>query len=547
LNTGTAWFEINEADELSGFVIQNALVIDGSAGLPFEADIAIEEGIIKEIGPALPQKGRTVIDAKSHVVSPGFIDMHSHADFSLPVLPTADSLVHQGITTAVIGQCGLSPAPLLDPNRDQFIAGLSGILGGLDVDIPWQNWSSFGDYLAFLDDLGISLNIVPLVGQGTVRTGVMGFASGSPSQEQLERMKAEAIKALHEGAWGISTGLIYPPGSYASTEELVELTKAVAEQGACYFTHMRGEAETLLEAVAEAIQIGRRSGASVQISHFKAAGRRNWAKSAEALRIIDQALAEGLDVSADVYPYTAGSTGLVSLLPQWAQEGGKDSILKRLDDPALREKMKVDMETGGFAKSVDWGTVLITGSPKKRSYQGRIVSELAGEYDRTPQDWIFDALLETELQMNMAVFGMSENNRREELKHPAMTFGTDGLGLAVGGPLAKGLPHPRSYGAFARILGRYVREQGVLSLEEAVYKMTGLAAQKLRLKDRGLIRPGLAADLVIFDPVNIIDKATYENPHQYAEGILEVIVNGEMVLYDRAHTGARPGQVLVKG
>jgi len=532
---------------LIDILIKNAWIIDGTGAPAFEADVAVEGRTITGVSQLGQKKAKMVIDAKGCVVTPGFIDMHCHADFSLPILPTANSLVHQGITTAVIGQCGVSPAPLFDWNRTEVIAVLTDVVGGLDTEIPWKEWYSFGEYLAFLDGLGVSLNVAPLVGQGTIRAGVMGFDAGRASQEQMERMQEEAVRALGEGAIGLSTGLIYPPGSYASTEELIELTQVVGERGGFYFSHIRGEAETLLEAVAEAIQIGQKTGAPVQISHFKAAGRQNWSKSAEALKIIDQARAEGLDVSADMYPYTAGSTGLVAMLPEWAQEGGKEATLERLADQTLRAKMARDMESGGFAKGVDWDTVLINGSPKQSNYQGRFVSELAGEAGRTPCEWIFDALLETELQVSMAVFAMSEDNRRQEIKHPAMTFCTDGLGLAVDGLLAKSLPHPRSYGAFARVLCRYVREQGVLSLEEAVHKMTGLAAKRLRLKDRGLVQPGLAADLVMFDSTTVTDRATYEQPHQYAEGILEVIVNGEMVIHDAAHTGARPGRVLVGG
>lgn len=528
-------------------LIKNTLVIDGTGAPAFEADVAVEGRTITHVGQLGQKKAKMVIDAQGCVVTPGFIDMHCHADFSLPVLPTANSLVHQGITTAVIGQCGLSPAPLLDWNRKEVIASLSGISVGLETDIPWEEWSSFGDYVAFLDRLGISINVVPLVGQGILRAAVMGFTAGSASQEQMERMHAEAIKALGEGAIGMSTGLIYPPGSYASTKELIELTQVVGKRGGFYFSHIRGEAETLLEAVAEAIQIGRETGAPVQISHFKAAGRQNWAKSAEALKIIDQARTEGLDVSTDMYPYTAGSTGLVSMLPEWAQEGGKEATLKRLSDPTVRGKMARDMQEGGFARGVEWDTVLINGSPKQPNYQGRFISELATEAGRAPHDWIFDALLETELQLKMAVFAMSEDNRRQEIKHHAMTFCTDGMGLAVNGPSAKSLPHPRSYGAFARVLGRYVREQGILSLEGAVHKMTGLAAKRVKLNDRGLVQPGLAADLVVFDPATVTDRATYENPHQYAEGIPEVIVNGKMVVHDGAHTGACPGRVLVGG
>lgn len=529
---------------MSDFLFKNATVFDGTGKLPFDADILVEGTVIRQVGRLGGARAERTIDADGLVLCPGFIDMHCHADFSLPTVPSADSLVHQGITTVVIGQCGLSPAPLPQANREEVIAGLSGILSELEGEIPWSEWSSFEEYLGFLMCLGISINVVPLVGQGTIRAGVMGFKSGRAGPEQMKDMQSEAVKALQQGAWGLSTGLIYPPGSYASTDELIELTRAVAGEGGFYFSHIRGESETLLEAVAEAIRIGRETGAPVQVSHFKAAGRQNWEKSKKALALIDQARKEGLDVCADMYPYTAGSTTLAAFLPEWAQEGGKEAILGRLSDPALRIKMTEDMIKGGFAKGVEWDTVLITGSPMNPSYQGLYVSKLAEQAGKTPHDWVFDALSETDLQIHMAVFAMSENNRIEEVRHPAMTFCTDGMGFTVKDVSPRSLTHPRSYGAFPRILCHYVREEGVLPLEEAIHKMTGLAAKRLGLRDRGWIKPGMAADLVVFDPGKVRDKATFENPHQYAEGILEVIVNGELVIHEGTHTGSRPGHVL---
>jgi N-acyl-D-amino-acid deacylase len=529
---------------LSDILFRNAIVVDGTGKPSFEADVLVEGPVIRQVGKLDGARAKRTIDTGGLVVCPGFIDMHCHADFSLPIVPSADSLVHQGITTAVVGQCGLSLAPLAHSNREEVIAGLSGILSELEGEIPWSEWSSFGDYLSFLRRLGTSINVVPLVGQGTIRAGVMGFRAGRASGEQMKGMQHETIEALQQGAWGLSTGLIYPPGSYASTDELKELMEVVAREGGFYFSHIRGESETLLDAVAEAIRIGRDTGASVQISHFKAAGRQNWEKSKKALALIDQARKEGLDVCADMYPYTAGSTTLVAFLPEWAQEGGKEAILGRLSNPALRIKMTEDMIKGGFAKSVEWDTVLITGSPMKPEYQGLFVSGLAEEARKTPHDWIFDALLKTDLQIHMAVFAMSESNRREEVRHPVMTFCTDGMGFTAKSTLPRSLTHPRSYGAFPRVLSHYVREERVLSLEEAIYKMTGLAAKRLNLKNRGVIKPGLAADLVVLHPEKVRDKSTFENPHQYAEGILEVIVNGELVIHEGIHTGSRPGQVL---
>jgi len=532
---------------LFDILIQNATIIDGTGSPGYAADLAVQGSKITAVAKRVDAAAQTIVDAADLVVCPGFIDMHSHADFSLPVHRTADSLLHQGITTAVVGQCGLSPAPLPGDHRGEVIDTLCGFFGELARAIPWDRWVSFADYLDYLAEPGCALNIVPLAGQGVIRAGVMGYGNAEPSPDQMARMRREAIAAMEQGAFGLSTGLIYPPGSFTGTEELIELIEIVGERKGFYFSHIRGEGQTLLEAVKEAIFIGRKTGASVQISHFKAARRENWEKSRQALELIRQAQSEGLDVTADLYPYLAGSTTLGTMLPEWAHAGGPQETLKRLADPKLRAKMTNDMQTGGFAKGFDWDQVLITAAPVRTDYEGRYVSDLAMEAGRPAHEWVFDALVQTRLDISMAIFGMSEENRCRELAFPGMMIGTDGFGLAVSGPMAKGVPHPRSYGTFPRVLGRYVRELNILSLEEAVCRMTGRAAQKLRLDDRGRIEPELAADLVIFDPLTIADRADYENPHQYAAGISGVIVNGNFVIRDGRHTGALPGRILTRG
>ncbi len=531
-------------DKMYDVLIKNALIIDGTGAAAFEADLALKGPKIARVGPLKHAEASLVIDAGGLALAPGFIDMHSHADFSLPTLPTADSLVHQGVTTAVVGQCGLSPAPLMEESREEVTAAISSFFGDVAKSIPWSQWSSFGDFAAFLARRGCSLNIAALVGHGMIRAGVMGFGEGRANADQMARMQQELIAAMQQGAIGLSTGLIYPPGSFTSTDELIELTRAVGERNGFYFSHIRDEGDGLLEAVAEAIRIGRETGAAVQISHFKAAARHNWEKSAQALELIQQARQEGLDVTVDMYPYRAGSTILVAMLPQWAHVGGPEQTLKRLADPDQRRKMTVAMQSGGFARGIGWEDVLITEAPSQTRYEGRTVAQLAADTGKTPDDWVFDALLETRLDITMAMFGMSEENRRREILFPAMMIGSDGIGLAPGAPLAKGVPHPRSYGTFVRVLGRYVRELSILKLEEAIHRMTGLPAKKLRLADRGVIKAGLAADLVIFDPQTVSDRATYEKPHQYAAGISHVLVNGRPVIRDGVHTGARPGLLL---
>ena len=517
-------------------LIRNGQVVDGSGAPRYRADVAVAAYCIVEIGQLTHAQAATMIDASGCVVTPGFVDMHSHTDFTLPILPTADSLVHQGITTAVVGQCGSSPAPLLAETREQVIATLR----SEDLPLPWDAWTTFGSYFDYLKRIGISINVVSLVGQGMVRAGVMGFTANPPDEAQMTRMKAEVSRAMDAGAIGVSTGLIYPPGSYASTEELITLTQMVGKRNGFYFSHIRGEGDTLLESVAEAIRIGRETGAAVEISHFKAAGQKNWCKSAAALELIDRARAEGQDVSADLYPYLASSTNLSATLPQWSEEGGKQATLQRLADANTRRKMAAEMQSSGR----EWNLVFISSAPKHRAYEGRHIADLAAEAGKSPYDWIFDVLLETELDIGMIGFGMSEENRQQELRYPTMMIGTDGTALATTGPLSKSKPHPRNFGTFPRVLGHYIREQKVISFEEAIRRMCGLPAQKLRWANRGLVKNGYKADLVILNPDTVADRATYENPHQYPAGIHHVIVNGKLVIHNDVHTLARPCIVL---
>lgn len=521
-------------------LIKNGLVFDGSGSPGFESDVAVEGGRIVAIGDLKESEAKTVIDASGKAVTPGFIDMHSHADFTLPAIPTADSMVHQGITTLVAGQCGSSPVPLLDETRDVAISALD----NADLPIPWDELSTFESYIYHLQEIGISPNVVMLVGQGVVRGAVMGFSAEPATPGQIAQMQEEVIKAMDAGAIGVSTGLIYPPGSYSNTEELIELVRPVGERGGYYFSHIRGEDTMLLEAIAEAIHIGEETGAAVQISHLKAAGQLNWSKAEKALELIDQARGRGLDVASDMYPYMASSTGLSVLIPEWAHEGGHKVIMERLADPTVRQRIKSDPHMERVSAMASWDKVMICRASKMPEYEGRSIAELADAADSEVADWIMDALLATELDADILPFIMSEENIKMQLAHPALMIGCDGTGLIAEGPLAKGVPHPRSYGTFPRVLARYVREEKVLSLEQAIYKMTGLAAERLRWTDRGLLKEGFYADLVVFDPETVADKATYQAPHQYAAGIEHVLVNGVPVICDGNHTGSRPGKLL---
>lgn len=521
-------------------IVRGGTVVDGTGSPGRRADVAVQGGRIVAVEPLGHAVAEVVVDAAECVVCPGFVDMHSHADSTLPIVPTADSLVRQGITTVVVGQCGSTPVPLLPETREEVIASRRSD----EMPLPWERWSTYATYLDTLREMGTSVNVVPLVGQAAVRTAVMAYSAAAPADEQLARMSHEVARAMDEGAIGVSTGLIYAPGSYATTEELIEVVRPAGERGGYYFTHIRGEADTLLDALAEAVRVGRETGAAVQISHYKASGRANWPKAEEGLDLIEAARAEGLDVSADMYPYLAGSSGLSSMLPEWALEGGRPATLRRLADPDVRALMSRDMDRVGFFRGAEWDKVMIATSPRRPEYEGHTVAGLAEAAEVTPHVWVFDALLETELQMQMISHYAIEENLERQLRRPWMMIGTDANGRAASGPLSRGLPHPRTYGTFPRVLARYVRERGVLPLEEAIRRMTALPAEKLRWDRRGLVQVDHAADLVVFDPETIADTATYEAPHQYPLGIRCVVVNGEVVVDGDAHTGARPGLVL---
>lgn len=518
-------------------LITHGDLLDGTGRPAYRADVAVAGDRIVEIGRLAGAQAATVLDARGCVVTPGFVDVHSHADFVLPLLPDADSLIRQGITTLVVGQCGSSPVPLSPATRAEAIAAME----TEDLPLPWERWSTFASYLDTLRDLGTAPNVVPLVGQGTVRAAVMGHTAAPPDGAQIARMQAEVVAAMEAGAVGVSTGLIYPPGSYATVDELIEVVRPAGRRGGFYFSHIRGEGETLLEAIDEAIQIGRQTGASVQISHLKAAGRANWSKAPAALALIDAARAEGLDVTADMYPYPASNTGLTSLLPDAAMEGGKAATLGRLADPTARAAL---IDALRDRRSAGWEGIIISDSPRWREIEGRSIAELADAAGQEPAAWVCDALLATGLDVSIILFSMDEENVAAQMRHPAVMFGTDSSGRSVTGPLSRGVPHPRNYGTYPRVLGHYVRERRVLSLAEAVHKMTGLPAARLRWRDRGLLRPGYAADLVVFDPATVIDRATYRDPHRYPDGIHQVVVNGRPVVRNGAQTGARPGRIL---
>ena len=522
-------------------IIRNGRVIDGS-GAPAETkDILLENNSIADIGDFENITAERIIDAKGMVVCPGIIDMHSHVDATHTFYPETESYIAQGITTVVTGNCGFSLAPKSQAGIEQAAA----TMGQTAYLTPFSEWESFGSYLDFVTKNGVSLNLFPLVGQGTVRTAVMGHSAQHPTDAQIEQMQDLVIQSMDEGAGGISTGLIYSPGSYASTDELVEVTRPVGKRNGIYFSHVRGEADTLLDAIREEITIGKKTGAAIQHCHYKAMHPKNWDKAAKGLQMIEAACTEGINMSADMYPYTAGSSGLIYLLPQWALEGGIKDILVRLADPSDRKRMMEDMRSDELYGVEDWGKVLIPNSVNPK-HIGRTVAEMADEETKTPQEWVFDAILETGGTISIIMYTGSEENLKMQMRFPNMMFGTDGVGLPFEGPMAIGAPHPRNFGTYPRILGKYVREEKVISLEEAIWKSTGFPAQKLLLRNRGLIRKGYKADILIFNPETIIDKADFINPYQRPVGIEIVIINGVVVMEQGVHSKTRPGVITTR-
>ena len=526
--------------------IKNAVVVDGTNGPAYKGNIAIAGGKIVDIGLLDVGDAATVIDATDKVITPGFIDMHSHADFSLLVAPEGQSLVQQGITTVVVGQCGLSPAPMTRKNRREAQKTIRSI-GAPKSSITMDKVGAFEAYLAYLESLQPAVNVVPLVGQGMVRSAVLGYGSKVPDAEDLAAMQGWVQEAMDSGAFGISTGLIYPPGSFSTTAELVEVVKPVAKFDGLYFSHIRSEAGTLLESIDEAVQIGAEAGVRVQISHFKAAGEENWSLAVKGLERIEDARVKGIDVTADMYPYTAGSTHLGALLPKWALRGGMRGMVRRLILPWERRRIITAMKDGegGVVEAIDWEKVLICRSPKPE-YLLRNIADLADEEGKDPYIWVLDALLKTLGDLGMVVILMSEGNIKTQLEHPQIMIGTDGFGMATEGPISEGMLHPRCFGTYPRLYGKYVREEQILSIEEATWKASGFPAKKLGLKDRGMIKKGYCADLVIFDMQTISDTATYTDPLQYPVGIDYVLINGKTALRHGDLNSKRWGKVIRK-
>ncbi len=522
-------------------VIKNGTIVDGTGAPGRKADLGIRGDKIALIGSIDTQDHPSVIDAAGLMVAPGFIDVHSHSDFLCLIEPRSESKVLDGVTTEICGNCGSSPFPLSKETLTRKQEGYSKY--GLAID--WQDADGF---FARVESQPSSINRGFLAGHSSIRDFVIGYDNRPPTGRELSGMKDELTGAMEAGAFGLSSGLIYPPGCFAGSEEIIELCREVSRLGGVYTTHMRSEGEKLLEAVEEAIEVSRRAKVSLQISHIKTAGKENWSKLGPVKGLLDSAIAEGLDVSCDRYPYVAAATDLNVILPNWVQVGGMEKQMERLTDPPTRKRITEEI----LNRSNDewYGETMVisdvhTASPEyKAELSGKNLGELGRERNRPPLDLALDLLVEQRGRVWIVAFSMCEENLEEILGWDFVGIGSDSSLRSQNGLLGQGKPHPRTYGTFSRVLGRYSRDRGVLSLEEAVHKMTGLSARKIHLDGRGEIREGYFADITIFDPKSTMDRATYQEPHQYSRGIEYVIVNGHITVDRGIHTGAMDGKVL---
>ena len=523
-------------------IIRGGTIYDGSGKPPVVGDVAIKDDRIVAVGKVVGT-AKTEVSAKGMAVAPGFINMLSWATESLIADPKSQSDIRQGVTLEVMGE-GWSMGPM-----NATMKALETERQG-DIKYPIE-WASLGDYLSWLEKRGVSTNVASFVGAATVRVHELGEGDVDPTPEQLARMRALVKQAMNDGAMGVGSSIIYAPGSYAETDELVALTSEAAKCGGMYISHMRSEGDRIEEAVDELIDISRRSGAPAEIYHLKMAGRSNWGKLDTIVKKIEDARAEGLKITTDMYTYTAGATGLDAAMPTWVQAGGLEEWIKRLKDPAIRARVAAEMKQPG----TDWENLYFGAGADKmilsgfkndalKPLTGKTLAEVAAMRGKPAEEVAMDLVVEDGSRVGTVYFLMSEDNVRRQVQLPWMSFGSDAASQATEGVFLKSGAHPRTYGNFARLLGRYVRDEKLISLEQAVYRLTTLPATNLGIKDRGALKPGYYADVLVFDPATIGDRSTFEKPHQYSVGMRDVFVNGVGVLRNGEHSGATPGRAV---
>jgi N-acyl-D-amino-acid deacylase len=514
-------------------LISGGTVYDGTGGEPVHADVGIQGDHIVAIGALEPARARVVVNAHHLSVAPGFINMLSWATVSLIADGRSQSDIRQGVTTEIFGE-GISMGPLTEAMKREIIAAQT------DISYPIP-WTTLAEYLMYLEHRGISPNVASFIGAATIRTHVLGQEDVQPTSAQLEAMRRLVEAEMRAGALGIGSALIYAPGTYARTEELIELCKVAARYRGKYISHIRDEGPRIVDAVDELLRISREAGLPAEIYHMKTSGPKNWSKTDQVIGMVEQARRQGLPITANMYLYTASSTGLSARIPSWAHSGGNTALFRRLQYPDTRERIAREMRASGPMVR----TLFVRfRSERLRPLIGKTLEEVAAMRGQDEVDTILDLVLEDRSSIGVIFFGMDEGSLRKILRQPWVSFGSDGASLAPEGAFLKASTHPRAYGNFARLLGRYVREEKILTLEEAVRRLSGLPATNLGLDRRGFLRAGMFADVVVFDPATIADRATYENPHQYAIGVKHVFVNGRQVLKDGEHTGATPGRAL---
>jgi N-acyl-D-amino-acid deacylase len=531
-------------DTAHDVIIRNGTIYDGNGGAPFKGDVAISGDSVAAIGDLGNAKATREIDAKGLAVAPGFVNMLSWANESLIHDGRSQSDIRQGVTLEIMGE-GESMGPLNDAMKKDMVSQQADI----KYDVPW---TTLGEYLDHLVRRGVSCNVASFIGATTARIHEVGYADRAPTPAELERMCNLVRRAMEEGALGVASSLIYAPAFYAKTDELIALSKAAAEHRGIYISHLRSEGNSFLEALDELLTIAREAKIPAQIYHLKAAGRDNWPKMDEAIRKVEAARAAGLKITADMYSYIAGQTGLDASMPPWVQEGGYNAWVERLRDPKIRERVKREMNT----PSNDWENFfLATGSPEKillvgfknpklKPLTGKTLAEVSKVRGTSPEDTAMDLVIEDGSRVSTVYFLMSEENVKKQLKLPWVSFDSDAASMTPEGAFLKSNPHPRAYGNFARLLGKYVRDEKVISLKEAIRRLTSFPCDTLGIQRRGRLQKGHFADVVVFDPSRIQDHATFDKPHQYSTGVVHVFVNGVQVLRDGEHTGAKPGRVV---
>src|SRR5437870_6622367 len=525
-------------------IIKGGTVYDGTGAEPRRADLAIRSDRIAGVGEFRSAKAKTVIDAKGRAVAPGFINMLSWSTESLIEDGRSQSEIRQGITTEIMGE-GESMGPVNDRVREHMLRE--------QADIKYDiKWNTLVEYLRYLETRGISCNVASFIGAATIREYVIGFEDKAPTAEQLDQMRELVRREMEAGALGIGSSLIYPPAFYAKTDELIELCKVAAKYQGKYISHVRSEGNQLFEALDELIRIAREANIPAELYHIKTAGKKNWSKEDQLLTRIERAQKKGLNVRANMYTYTAAGTGLDACLPPWTEDGGYPELFRRLRDPVMRAIIKAEAQVD----SDEWENLyLAAGSPEKillvgfkseklKPLTGKTLAEVAKMRGKDPIDTIMDLISEDESRIGTVYYLMSEENVKKELRKPWISFGSDEASQAPESPFTKSNPHPRAYGNFARVLGKYARDEKVLSMSDAMHRLSGLPATNLGLDHRGFLKEGMFADVVVFDPAKITDHATFDKPHQYATGVKHVFVNGVQVIKDGEHTGAKPGRAL---